>query len=133
MSEFGLAPGLRGEYRIKVGVEHTAHDLGHTGVEVYSTPDLVAAFEMACCDAIGSRLPPGYNHVGVYNEMTHTAATPVGMTVVAKAELVEVDGRRLVFRVEGFDEVEKIGEGRHDRMVVNWSRFEAKLAEKVKP
>ena len=75
-------------------------------------------------------LPAGYNHVGVHNDVVHLAATPVGLPVVASAELVEVDGRRLVFHVEAHDSVEKIGEGRHERMIVSWARFLERLEEK---
>lgn len=132
MADLNLAPGLKGEYRVHVTEEHTAHHTGHTGVYVYSTPQLVLAMEMACAAALAGRLPDGWNHVGTKNEITHLAATPVGFDVVAKAELEEVDGRRLVFRVEAFDNTEKIGEGRHERFVVEWSRFLTRLEAKAK-
>ena len=132
MADLNLSPGLTGEHRVHVTEAHTAHHTGHTGVYVYSTPQLVLAMEMACTAAIAGRLAEGWNHVGTRNDMTHLAATPVGFDVVAKAELVEVDGRRLVFRVEAFDDTEKIGEGRHERFVVEWSRFLARLETKAK-
>ncbi|MSQ27381.1 MAG: thioesterase [Dehalococcoidia bacterium] len=132
MADLSLAPGLKGEYRVRVTEAHTAHHTGHTGVYVYSTPQLVLAMEMACTAALAGHLPEGWNHVGTKNDMTHLAATPVGFDVVAKAELAEVDGRRLVFRVEAYDDTEKIGEGRHERFVVEWSRFQARLEAKAK-
>ncbi len=125
-----ITPGLKGEWRLTVGPEHTAHHTGHTGVHVFSTPQLVLAMEMACTDALAGHIPPGMNHVGVRNDMTHLAATPVGLPVVATAELIQVDGRRLTFRVEAHDNVEKIGEGEHERVVVDWERFEQRLEQK---
>ena len=130
MTDFDLAPGLRGEWRVVVGPEHTAHHTGHTGVHVFSTPQLILAMEMACTKALSGRLPDGFNHVGTRNDIVHLAPTPPGSTVVAEAELIEVDGRRLVFRVEAHDGIDKIGEGRHERVVVNWERFLNRLEEK---
>jgi predicted thioesterase len=131
MADFSLTPGLTGEYRVHVTRETTAHHTGHTGVYVYSTSQLVLAMEMACAAALAGRLPEGWNHVGISNHMTHLAATPVGFDVVARAELVDVDGRRLVFQVEAHDNTEKIGEGRHERALVDWARFTQRLEAKA--
>lgn len=130
MSEYTLTPGLKGEWRLLVGQEHTAHHTGHAGVHVFSTPQLILAMEMACTRALAGHLPDGFNHVGTRNDIVHLAATPPGFTVVAEAELIEVDGRRLVFRVEAHDDIEKIGEGRHERVIVSWERFLSRLDEK---
>lgn len=130
MPEYNLTPGVKGEWRVLVGPEHTAHHTGHTGVHVFSTPQLILAMEMACTRALAGRLPDGFNHVGTRNDILHLTATPPGFTVVAEAELIEVDGRRLVFRVQAHDNIEKIGEGRHERVIVSWERFLGRLEEK---
>ena len=130
MAEFELTAGLRGEWRVLVGPEHTAHHTGHAGVHVFSTPQLVLAMEMACTDALAGHLPEGSNHVGTRNDMVHLAPTPAGLTVVVEAELIEVDGRRLVFQVEAYDGIDKVGEGRHERVIVNWERFQSRLERK---
>jgi predicted thioesterase len=91
---------------------------------------MVRLMEQAGVAAVDHLLPEGRRTVGVALEVKHLAATPVGMTVTARAELVAVEGRRLAFRVEAFDEVEKVGEGTHERYVVDVARFQQRVAEK---
>jgi predicted thioesterase len=79
---------------------------------------------------MAKHLPEGYTTVGTSVNIKHLAATPVGMEVIAKTELIEIDGRRLVFKVEAFDEVDKIGEGIHERFIVDEERFMKKNEEK---
>jgi predicted thioesterase len=94
---------------------------------------LVALMEQASIAAIRPALLPGEGSVGTRVEMSHTAATPIGMTVTAKAELVEVAGKRLVFDVVASDEQEIVGKCRHERYIVsNMAAFLAKTAEKTK-
>jgi fluoroacetyl-CoA thioesterase len=123
-----LVPGLRGTAVLVVAEEHTAQAFRSGNVPVFSTPRLVALMEAAAVEAIAEHLAPGDTSVGVRVETSHLAATPVGEPVRAEAELVQVDGRKLRFRVEAWDEHQKIGEGLHDRAVVNHQRFVERVA-----
>lgn len=127
-----LVPGMKGEKSITVEARHTARHLGSGGVDVFATPSMVALMEEAALGAVDPHLPQGQLTVGYSLDVRHLAATPMGMTVTAKAELLAVDGRMLTFRVEAFDERERIGEGTHVRAVISLDRFSAKLAAKKK-
>ncbi|MBC7260922.1 MAG: thioesterase family protein [Chloroflexi bacterium] len=126
----GIQPGLVGERELKVGVENTAKHLGSGNVSVLATPEMVRLMEGAAVRAVDHLLPEGYRTVGVRVDVRHLAATPLGMTVRARAELIEVDGRKLIFRVEAFDELEKIGEGIHERMIIDVSKFKQRVEAK---
>lgn len=125
-----LAPGLKGELTLVVEEQHTAAAYGSGLVPVLSTPHLVALLESAAKEAVQPFLNEGQSTVGILVNVRHLAATPVGMRVRACAELVEVDGRRLRFRVEAWDEREKVAEGEHERFVIDWDRFMARVAQK---
>jgi predicted thioesterase len=99
---------------------------------VLATPRLVALFEEAAIQAVQSHLPSGGGTVGTRLEVKHLAATPMGMRVRARAVLRQVDGRRLVYDLEAHDEVEKVGEGVHERFQVVHARFLERVAEKAK-
>ncbi len=118
-----LAPGLRGEAHLTVDFTLTAAALGDFGVVVLGTPYMINLMEIASAKAVEPELPAGHTTVGTLVDVKHLAATPIDMKVTAHAKLLEVDGRRLVFSVEAFDEREKIGEGRHERYIVNLERF----------
>lgn len=126
-----LEPGLRGERSLIVEKRHTAAHLGSGGVPVYATPMMVLAMEEAALSAVDPRLEPGQATVGYHLDVKHLAATPQGMRVTARAELLAVDGKMLSFKVEAFDEKEKIGEGTHIRAIVNLDKFREKLAAKA--
>jgi predicted thioesterase len=128
--EFNLTVGLTGEKREQVTEEKTAIRYGSGSVAVYATPAMVGLMEGAAMEAVAARLPEGMSTVGTELKIKHTAATPVGMAVRATAELVEVDGRRLVFAVKAFDEKEEIGVGTHERFVVKVEKFLAKAEGK---
>jgi len=128
--EFNLKPGLVGEAKELVSAENTAQKYGSGGVAVYATPAMIGLMENASLRAVDPLLPEGWATVGTHLDIKHLAATPVGMTVTAKAELQKIEGRRLVFRVEAFDEREKVGEGSHERYIINLSKFLAKNEEK---
>lgn len=131
MSDFPtLTPGLTGEASITVTDGLTAAALGSGSVPVYSTPALIALLEGAAIDALKGRLPDGMTTVGVRVDVRHLAATPVGQTVTARATLRQVDGRRLVFDVAAWDPVEPVGEGTHERVIVDRARFESRAAAK---
>jgi len=115
-----------------VGDEHTAPHVGSGRVHVLATPVMINLLEAAALDATERLLPSGYQSLGTRLEITHFAATPVGMRVVAEAELVEVDGRTLRFRVAARDEKEPIGAGTHERVVVKVDRFDARMQRKVR-
>lgn len=125
-----LQKGVLGSAETKVTEANTAIALGSGSVEVFATPALVALMEKAARESVQSLLPEGMTTVGTLIEVKHLAATPVGMLVSAKTELIEVDGRRLVFKVEGFDSKEKIGEGMHQRFIVDVAKFVAKAQNK---
>jgi predicted thioesterase len=127
-----ITVGQTAEIEITVGPDQTADAMGNKGVKVLATPFLVGLLEEASQAAIRSHLPPGGGSVGTSVDMRHLAATPVGMKVRAKATVLETDGKRVLFQIEAFDEVEKIAEGKHERFVVgNLERFLARAMQKT--
>lgn len=124
-----LAKGLIGEASYTTGPEHSATRFG-ADVDVYGTPLLVGLIETAAINAVAAALADGMTTVGAGMTFHHTAATPIGGTVRARAELTEVDGRRLVFRAEAFDDWEKIGSADHERFIVDRARFLSRIADK---
>ncbi|HEX6121631.1 MAG TPA: thioesterase family protein, partial [Ktedonobacterales bacterium] len=124
-----LAVGMRGEASLVVDEARTAEAVGAGGVRVFGTPAMIALMENAAWRLVQPELEAGETTVGTAVEIRHLAATPVGMRVTATAELIEIEGRRLVFRVAARDERGPIGEGRHERMRVQLDRFLARLGE----
>jgi predicted thioesterase len=119
-----LSPGQTGEVTIRVTPDRTADALGNRGVHVLATPFLVGLLETAAIEAIKASVPAGGGSVGTGIDMKHLAATPVGMTVKARATVLETDGRRVVLAVEAHDDIEKVAEGTHERFIVgNLERF----------
>lgn len=116
--------GLRGSASLVVDATNTADQGGRgaVGVHVLGTPHLIGLLETAAWNAVQEHLPPGMVSVGISVNVRHLAATPLGMTVTAHAELLEVDGRRLVMKVWAEDEAEKVSEGTHERMIVSLDR-----------
>lgn len=110
---------------------NTALSVGSGSLKVYATPAMLALIEKASCEALKSVLADGETSVGTLLNVKHLAATPVGMTVSATAELVERDGRKLVFDVKAYDECGLIGEGSHERFVVLSDRFTEKTYSKL--
>ena len=131
-----LQPGLKHSATITIGealsVPASGRLLGETAdmPPVFATANMIAFVEWTCVAALSPYLAPGQRTVGTRVEMTHTAATPIGMNVTAEIELVEIDGRRLRFKASCRDEVEPIGEGFHERMVIDHARFMQRLARK---
>jgi fluoroacetyl-CoA thioesterase len=122
-----LKPGMTGEATTTVVHENTAAAVGAGGVEVFGTPMLVALMENASWRTVADALDEGYVTVGTHVNISHLAATPLGQQVRATAELIEIDGRRLVFHVEAYDERQKIGEGQHERAIVQLERFLSRI------
>jgi len=125
-----LIPGLSAELEHTVTDADTASRWGSGLVPVFSTPSLVGLMESASVAALTGHLSPGQTTVGGRIDVRHLAATPVGMTVRARAELTAVEGRKLVFKIQAWDEVELIGEADHDRFVIDEAKFVAKVAAK---
>jgi predicted thioesterase len=126
-----LKPGLKGEAELIVGEEHTAKSVGSGRIGVLATPVMINLIEAAALQATEAYLPDGYQSLGTYLEVSHVAATPVGMRVSATAELVKVEDRLLEFVVRATDEVEEIGAGIHRRIVVNVEKFAVRVARKT--
>ena len=126
-----MKPGLQGSTEIMVGTRDTAPHVGSGKIKVLATPVLVMLLEEAALNAVEGFLPAGHQTVGTRLDVSHTAATPVGMRVYAHAEVSRVEGRKLVFRVWAEDEVERIGEGMHERIIVNVGRFDIRTQDKV--
>lgn len=119
----GLEPGLTGEVEKRVAEDDTAARWGSGLVPVFGTPSLVGLMENAAVEALKGNLPAERTSVGGHMDVRHLAPTPVGMHVRARAELVEIDGQRLVFTIEAWDDAERIGEASHTRFVIEQQRF----------
>lgn len=128
-----VQPGLVGEARIQVGPADLASAIGSGTVDVYGTPALIALLETAAINAVDHLLPEGSASVGTHLNVRHLAPSPLGVEIRARAELVAVDGRRLTFRLEASDPVDKIGEGTHERVIVDVSRLVGRAAAKAPP
>ncbi len=126
-----LKPGLNAEVNELVSERLTASAVGSGLVPAYATPAMVALMEKASVAAIQPSLDEGQTSVGVEVNIKHLAATPVGLQVRARSEVVAVEGRRVTFQVEAWDAREKIGAGTHVRMVVDTARFVDKMAKKT--
>jgi len=126
-----LKPGLKGVSQLLVAEEHTAPRVGSGRVHVLATPVMINVIEAAALAAIEHLLPEGYQSLGTRLDIRHFAATPVGMRVRAEVEVEKVEGRTVSFRVSVADEKEPIGDGTHERMVVNVSRFDVRVQDKV--
>jgi fluoroacetyl-CoA thioesterase len=127
-----LSPGLNAELDHLVTDSDTASKWGSGLVPVFSTPALVGLMESVAVKALTGHLSPGQTTVGGRIDVRHLAATPVGMQVRARAELTAVQGRKLVFKIQAWDEVELIGEADHERFVVDEARFLGRVQAKVK-
>lgn len=126
-----LKPGLAGSAEIVVGTRDTAPHVGSGKIGVLATPIMVNLMEAAALQAVERFMPAGYQTVGTHLDVRHFAATPVGLRVRAEAELVKVDGRTLTFRLRAADEREDIGEGVHERLIINVERFDQRMQRKL--
>src|SRR5580704_19607503 len=127
-----LKPGLTGSADLTVGVEHTAPSIGSGLVPVLATPVMINLIEAAALAAVEHLLPEGHQSLGIHLDVSHVAATPVGLRATATAEVIGVEGRTIKFRVEAHDEVETIGGGAHERVVVSVERFDERVQRKVR-
>ena len=123
--------GLKGSAEIVVGEEHTAPFVGSGRVRVLATPVMINLMEAAALDACEKLLPAGHQSLGIRLDVRHYAATPVGMRVRVTAEVTKIEGRTITFRVEARDDKEAIGDGLHERVVVNVARFDERVRRKI--
>lgn len=131
LMEFKLQAGLSSKIETVVTENDTADSFGSGGIKVLATPMMIGLMENAAHSAVDLHLPEGYATVGTRIDVRHLAATPVGMKVYATAQLTGIEGRKLDFKVEAYDEKEKIGEGTHERFIINVERFMAKTRDKA--
>ncbi|HUF81207.1 MAG TPA: thioesterase family protein [Burkholderiales bacterium] len=128
----GLEPGLTGTAEIVVGTRDTAPHVGSGKIGVLATPIMVNLMEAAALQAVERFMPPGHQTVGTHLDVRHFAATPVGLKVRAHAELTRIEGRTLTFKLQAEDEREPIGEGVHERLIINVERFDQRMQKKLK-
>ena len=122
--------GMTHEKVIKSGPEHSARHFYSNLPDVFGTPFLVGLFEGVSAELMAPHLGPGEQSVGIGMNLKHTAPTPLGMEIKAKTEVTAVDGRKLTFKVEAFDEKEKIGEAVHERFIINAEKFNQRVEGK---
>lgn len=127
-----LKIGIKNRVDERVKKENTASAVHSGELFVYATPAMIALMETTAYESVAPFLEEGESTVGTLVNVSHIAATPIGMDVYAESELVEVDGRRLVFRVAAFDEVGKIGEGLHERFIISKEKFQERTDQKKK-
>ena len=125
-----LQPGIKGRKSVNVYEANTAKTMGSGTLDVFATPAMIALIEQAAYTSVASELEPGWGSVGTALNVQHLSATPVGMTVTAETELVEVDRRRLVFSAQVFDETGLVGQGTHERFLVENEKFQSKANAK---
>src|ERR1700746_433365 len=126
-----IVPGLTGTAEIGVVPEHTAPFVGSGRIAVLATPVMINLFEAAALAAVEHLLPAGHQSLGIHLDISHTAATPIGLRVTATAEVSRIEGRTITFRVTARDEFETIGGGSHRRVVVSVARFDERVQRKL--
>lgn len=133
-----LQPGAKTRFEYRVPADKTVPHLYPEAIEfatmptVFATGFMVGLMEWTCMKVLADHLDPGEGSLGIHIDVSHVAATVPGQTVRVDAEVTEVRGRRIKFKVSAHDGLEKIGEGMHERMIVPWDKFEAKVNEKAK-
>ncbi|MDY3908113.1 MAG: thioesterase family protein [Eubacterium sp.] len=125
-----LKTGITGEMNEIVNQANTAATMKSGTLQVYATPAMIALMEQTAYTSVQDELEEGQGTVGTRMEVSHISATPLGMEVTAKSKLVSIDRRKLVFEVEAFDERGKIGEGIHERFIVDNKSFQEKTDNK---
>ncbi len=132
--DFDIKLGTKNERRIKVSHNQTTSFLWE-GENVFSTPSMISEMEETCRLLLKEqflRVDSEWDSVGTVVDINHTAATPVGAEIILKAEIIGVDGRRVQFKVSTEDNLEQIGEGKHERFIINIPKFKEKFDLKVK-
>ena len=124
--------GTKSEQRLLVTSENAITFLGPEGPRVLSTPHMIGYMERTSRDTVLPLLDAGYDTVGTHVNVSHLAAAPIGASVTFRAEVIAVNDRRIQFRVEAWDETEKLGEGTHERTIINIAKFATRMAQKSK-
>lgn len=130
MENFNLKVGMKAELEITATEDLSAVKFGSGGINVLATPAMIALMEKTSLMAVDPKLPAGFATVGTVVNVTHLAATPIGMKVKIFAELIAIEGKKLSFKVSASDEVDKIGEGFHDRFIVEVEKFNKRIYSK---
>lgn len=126
-----MEKGIKGQGEITVTKENTAQALGSGSLAVLATPAMVALMEKTARISVAPYLEEGQSTVGTLVNVKHLAASPVGMAITCRTELIDIDRRRLVFHVECSDEAGLIGEGTHERFIIDEEKFLAKAEAKI--
>lgn len=121
-----LEKGIKGFQKVTVTADNTALAMGSGTLEVFATPAMIALMEKTAWESVAPHLEEGEGTVGTQLNVAHLSATPLDMMVRCESELVEIDGRKLVFKIAAYDEVGLIGEGTHERFIVKNEKFQAK-------
>ena len=125
-----ISVGLKNSAEMIVQAEDTAFAVGSGSLKVLATPKMIALIEKAATDLLEKNLPQEFTSVGTALDIKHNAPTPIGMKIFATAEIVEVDGRKIIFKVAAFDDCGEIGTGTHERFIVGREKFQAKADSK---
>jgi fluoroacetyl-CoA thioesterase len=125
-----LSVGMTNEMRLKTGPEHSARKFYPRLPDVFGTPFLGGLFEGVSADLMAAHLAAGEQSVGISMNLKHLAPTPLGMEVRATTEVTQVEGRKITFKLEAFDEKEKIGEAVHERFIINVEKFNQRVEAK---
>lgn len=125
-----LEIGIKGNAAAICGQKNCAASVGSGELEVFATPSMITLMEEAAYRSVSPYLQEGQTTVGTHLDVAHSSATPIGMSIRCESELVEIDGRKLVFKVVAYDECGKVGEGRHERFIVDGARFMQKTTAK---
>lgn len=128
----GLTVGMKKELTLKTLPEHSAQRFFHNLPDVFATPFLGGLMEQVCASLIDEHLEPGMQSVGMSMDLKHLAPTPLGMDVKVVCEVTAIEGRKVTFKLEAFDEVEKIGEATHERFLIKADKFNARVMEKAR-
>ena len=126
-----MKTGIKGSIEIVVTDQMTAGMIGSGELDVLATPALIAIAEETAWKSVAAELDEGQGTVGIRMELSHIAATPVGMKVRCETELIEIDRRKLTFTIAAYDDKEKIAEGVHERFIVDNERFQEKADQKI--
>ena len=127
-----ITTGIKGRLEQTVTDQLTAAHIGSGLVKVFATPMMIALMEQTCAESVAPLLPEGQSTVGTHINVSHCSATPIGMEVWCDSELIEVDRRRLLFSVKAYDSCGLIGEGQHERFIIDNAKFQANTENKAK-
>lgn len=126
-----IAVGMKRELKLTTRPEHSAKSFFQNLPDVFATPFLGGLMERVCAELIDEHLEPGMQSVGMSMDLKHLAPTPLGMGVRVVCEVTAIEGRKVTFKLEAFDEVEKIGEATHERFIIKADKFNARVLEKA--